>query len=520
MHLLFNRKTKLYLPLIFLVVFSLTARLTLAYFQGIEFDEAYYFQYAKYPDICHFDHPPIIGFLISLTTLNLIYCSEIFVRLGSIILGTCLIFIVFSLGKKIKNFRTGLAAAYLVTANGYINVMCSVGAYPDSPFMFFSLFSFSYYLNFIFLPPNKARNKDIFFAFSFLGLAVYSKYYALFLGLGIFLYLLFFNRVWFKSIKLYFASLIPLLFLIIIFYWQYKHGYIGIIYHGNRAIPGNNFVNFITSLIEGIVTTNPISFVLLIFAFFLYYKKQFIKLKYFYLIILCSFPLFFILCYSSLINNYGVMQHWWGYPFIFLSFISSAYYAQKFKSFRFLAIVTFFVIIGLLYVKLGLVRYTPYISDNQYLINKLTFRDRATGTALKELPGIYTDFINNHPAYKDFPIINFTYFEAAMLDYYLNRFRKNEIQVLTFGAPIQTHKYYWITKFKTKKLMDFRNGLFITTDHLINGKDLYLNSFALKYFTKVDLIERIPIYRNGKLLEYCLFYKFSGRNLYNWQNPY
>ena len=48
-------------------------------------DEVYYWTYAIQPDWNHFDHPPMVGWLIRITTLNLLWVNEVALRLGSIL---------------------------------------------------------------------------------------------------------------------------------------------------------------------------------------------------------------------------------------------------------------------------------------------------------------------------------------------------------------------------------------------------------------------------------------------------
>ncbi|HCT70866.1 MAG TPA: glycosyl transferase, partial [Bacteroidales bacterium] len=50
--------------------------------------EVYYINYALYPDLSHFDHPPMVGWLIQLFSLNLLFDSELFIRLGAVVAGT------------------------------------------------------------------------------------------------------------------------------------------------------------------------------------------------------------------------------------------------------------------------------------------------------------------------------------------------------------------------------------------------------------------------------------------------
>ena len=108
-----------------LVLLSVLIRGFLAAFLEFGNDEVYYWTYALYPDISHFDHPPMVGYLIQLTSLNLLFESEFFIRLGSVLLGGLNTWLIYIIGKKLRDELTGLYAALLYTASIRIRAMDS-----------------------------------------------------------------------------------------------------------------------------------------------------------------------------------------------------------------------------------------------------------------------------------------------------------------------------------------------------------------------------------------------------------
>ena len=111
---------------------------------SIEFgnDEVYYWTYALYPDWSHFDHPPMVGWMIQLFSLNLLFDSEFFIRLSSILFMTADTYIIFRIGKEIKSSQAGLYAALLFTASIYAFVIIGIFILPDTPLNLFWLLSF------------------------------------------------------------------------------------------------------------------------------------------------------------------------------------------------------------------------------------------------------------------------------------------------------------------------------------------------------------------------------------------
>ena len=134
------------LAVLLIVAFIIKAIAT--YSLGLGNDEAYYIAYALYPALSHFDHPPVVGFLIQLTTLNLTYYSEFFVRLGPLVLGTVSVYLIYLIGKTFKNEKAGLIAAYLATCSIYVTIICGVLIQPDSPMVFLCLLAFYFFSKF------------------------------------------------------------------------------------------------------------------------------------------------------------------------------------------------------------------------------------------------------------------------------------------------------------------------------------------------------------------------------------
>ncbi|MBI3481369.1 MAG: hypothetical protein HY015_00035, partial [Bacteroidetes bacterium] len=69
-------------------------------------DEVYYWTYALYPDWSHFDHPPMVGIVAQLFSLDLLLKDDFFLRLGPIVLSTASTWIIFLIGTKIKNAKS------------------------------------------------------------------------------------------------------------------------------------------------------------------------------------------------------------------------------------------------------------------------------------------------------------------------------------------------------------------------------------------------------------------------------
>src|SRR5882724_6789339 len=98
-----------------LILISVTTlvRLFLASQLELGNDEVYYWTYALYPDWSHFDHPPMVGIMSQVFSLNLLLKDDFFLRFGPIVLSAVSTWIIFLIGTKIKDSKTGLYAAFL-----------------------------------------------------------------------------------------------------------------------------------------------------------------------------------------------------------------------------------------------------------------------------------------------------------------------------------------------------------------------------------------------------------------------
>jgi 4-amino-4-deoxy-L-arabinose transferase-like glycosyltransferase len=191
---------KIYLAFFILLAISALIRGFIAGFIELGNDEVYYLTYAKFPSLSHFDHPPMVGLVIQLFTLNLTFDSEFFLRLASVVFGTLSTGLMFLIGRHIKNPLTGLYAALLFTASFYGFILSGTFILPDTPQVFFWLLTLLLLVKV--LPDRElisVNRKLLLLAGVAAGLAFLSKYHSLFLVIGVFVYMLFYNRRWFSA---------------------------------------------------------------------------------------------------------------------------------------------------------------------------------------------------------------------------------------------------------------------------------------------------------------------------------
>lgn len=175
----------------------------------IEFgnDEVYYWTYAMFPDWSHFDHPPMVGWFIQLFSCNLLFTHEFFLRLSSVIFMTVNTYLVYLIGKQVKNEQTGFYAALLYTASIYAFVITGIFILPDTPLTLFTLLAVLQFIKYF----QNETNVNLLLAGLFAGLAMLSKYSALFIWIGVGLYVIFYSRKEFKNPCMYLSVIISLI---------------------------------------------------------------------------------------------------------------------------------------------------------------------------------------------------------------------------------------------------------------------------------------------------------------------
>ncbi|HPR58670.1 MAG TPA: glycosyltransferase family 39 protein, partial [Bacteroidales bacterium] len=324
---------KKYLSLI--IIFSLIIRGFLAYFLELGNDEVYYWTYALFPDLSHFDHPPMVGFLIQLTTLNLWLDHEFFIRLGAVLLGGINTLLIFHITRRISGSQAGIYAALLYNASVYCFVLCGIFILPDTPQVTFWLLSLLIMVTI--LPAKEIQKKDGWLMLLLgitIGLGMLSKYTTVFLWAATGFYILFYNRTWLNKWQLYFAVLLSIIIFSPVIFWNYQHNFISFTFHGDRVSlfePGFRPDYFFTELGGQILYNNPVNFIIIIIVLIALARKKFsIDDEIKRILLLSSLPLIGIFLFVALFRQ--TLPHWSGPGYLALIVLSGIFFAEKHKN--------------------------------------------------------------------------------------------------------------------------------------------------------------------------------------------
>jgi Dolichyl-phosphate-mannose-protein mannosyltransferase len=435
-----------------LLLCSFILRAFVAGFIELGNDEVYYVTYARFPDWSHFDHPPMVGWVIQLFTLNLRFDHEFFLRLAAVVFGTVNTGLIFLIGRKIKDSLTGFYAALLFTASIYCFIVAGIFIMPDTPQVLFWLLSLWLLVDCL---PDKELTKSsrikLLFAGVTVGLALLSKYHSVFLIAGVLLYMLFYNRNWFRAKETYLAFLIALALFTPVIIWNWQNSFVSFTFHESRVGATGMRIRwdyFATELAGQFFYSNPVNFIIVLFSFIaIIRRKKFLDRSFLRLLLGMSLPLAMVFMGFSLYST--TLPHWTGPAYLGLILVAAAWLsgnAGKNPSAKLvpwpLRIALIFqlviVTVGVLQINYGIFPLKKHGIDDitMQLQGWKQLGEKFRTVAERDVK------LNRMPA--DCPILTFRWFPAANLDYYVAW--QLQKKVYSLGTLTRIHKYYWIDK--------------------------------------------------------------------------
>jgi len=215
--------------------------------QFIDFysDETYYWLWSKKLGLSYFDHPPMVAYMIKMTT----WFSDdpMFVRLSAVFMVSATAYILYMMAKKIFDEKAAIYTFYIFLSSILIVVGSTVIA-PDIPMMFF--WALTLYAAYIYLEEDK-KGYAILTGFA-AGALLLSKYTGILPLFTLFVYILLYKRHVFKDKYLYFALIIAILVFSPVLIWNYQHDFISFafqLHHGvetaEKVFQGKKFFEFV-----------------------------------------------------------------------------------------------------------------------------------------------------------------------------------------------------------------------------------------------------------------------------------
>ncbi|MBN2174424.1 MAG: glycosyltransferase family 39 protein [Bacteroidales bacterium] len=500
-----------------LISVSVIVRIFLANFTELGNDEVYYWTYALYPDLSHFDHPPMVGFMIQLFSFNLFFESELWIRLSSIVLGSVNIWLIYLIGSRINGNRTGFYSAVLYVSSLYGSVITGIFILPDTPQMFFWVLSLFYIIQMV-EPNNQIKQSNfLFIAFGITaGLALLSKYTSIFLWIGVFIYVLIYNRQKLKTGILYLSVMISILIFLPVILWNFQNDFISFTFQGGRvAISDKSFFRpdyFLLEILGEFFYNNPINVVIVILSLFSIAKRRIPINPQIKILLSIGLPLIITFLVISLFKR--TLPHWTAPGYTTLLIVAAYYLDISYQEITkkgilpsilkySLLLLGFVVILSFLQINFGLIRF-----ENPNKVSAQSLGKMDISLDIYGWRQIGTKFTSIHQrdqqngTFKSNTIISHRWFPAANLDYYAAK--PNQMNVLAIGYISAIHKYYWI---------NWQRGGFhlgmdaycITTSHDYSDPVVDFSQF----FTTVEPSDTIRIERGGKHVMNAFVYRLT-----------
>jgi Dolichyl-phosphate-mannose-protein mannosyltransferase len=495
-----------------ILFFSLIIRCILAAAVELGNDEVYYTLYARFPEWSYFDHPPMVGWVIRLFSLDMMLQHEFFIRLGAVFFGTVNTWGMYVLGKKIKDERTGIYAALLYNASIYCSIIAGVFILPDSPQLTFWLGAIFLMLEIIDNQLHHRLMLNYFLLSICIGLAMLSKYHALYLWGALGLFFLLFQPKKILDIRLWLAGIFSIVIFSPVIYWNVQNDWISFTFHENRVAPlgmSLNFTTFGQFFLGQVLYQNPFNGILVGMAFFSWHTKPYLEKEKFWLLWCLGVPLVGLFTMVSLFR--ATLPHWSGPGFLSLFLITAAFLSETTttKSNLLLKIAFCFTLlvagVGVAQINFGVfdALLTNPTNPNQLGSNDPTL-DMYGWKQLAEKAMLIIDKDANELMVKESVVIICNkWFPAAHLDFYVAMPARKKVTV--WGGLNEIHQYYWINSKRGALQKGDTAYCIVLSTHFTDPSVLYEN-----YFSCINFVGETSIFRNTRKVKSIFIYRLSN----------
>jgi 4-amino-4-deoxy-L-arabinose transferase-like glycosyltransferase len=475
-------------------------------------DEAYYYTYALYPALSHFDHPPMVGWVIQLFSLNLHFNSEFFIRLAAVVAGTINTWLMYCIGRQLRDERTGWYAALLYTASIYGFVIAGVFILPDSPQSVFWLAAVLFLLKAFGGEIDTVAKRSFLLAAVMMGLAFLSKYTTAYLWLGMIIYILVYNRKWLKTTVFYIAHVFMALLFLPVLLWNAQNNFVSFLFHSGRVEPVPAAFTpdyFLTEIVGEALYTNPVNLVIIVFAVAAYLGRKLNKDKPETALLLASaLPLIITFLLISIFRR--TLPHWNGAGYMTLIPLAALWLRSRTD-----VLLPSLLKGSLTFIILVISLATAQVLTGFIPVEKWTDNTKGKGSGdyslevygwrqlRQDFGPLAAKYESNGEMPLNAPIISYRWFPAANYSYYVAR--GTERFVMATGDTSAIHKYVWINQ--------QHGGFSLNSDawYITSSRDFRdPRQLPGLYYQKVLPPDTVTIERMGKPAYYFFIYRMKN----------
>ncbi len=493
--------------LFYLILFVSLFKLLIAGLVELGNDEVYYYTYALSPGWSYFDHPPMVGLLMRLTSLNMVWLNEVSLRLGPIIGCAISSYFIFRTGKVISNERTGWYAALIYNCSIYTGIIAGLFILPDSPQMPFWTAALFFMARLVF--NKEEKNTWLWLLLGLvIGLATLSKVHGLYLWAGFGLFILIKKREWLLNLRMYAAFIVTLICTIPILYWNVQNKFITYQYHSERVSHHDiQWDSLLREILGEFVYQNPVIFILVVVSLLWFIKKKtVISLPCKSAWLLCmSIPMVLLFWGVALFNP--TLPHWSGPAYIPFFFIGADFLAAKTgKKFPAFTNIAGSLLLISLIVAVSVIRWAPFNLGSQEKKNFGEYCPTLDLSGWKDFSDSFAVMVKKDVAEGRMkpvsPIIINKWFPGGHILFYVAR--KTEQQVIGIGKLDDLHQFAWLNE-RERKLQLGDDAYCIVPSNLpYDPVELYK-----EYFNFIEPPVTIEQVRGGSVVRYFYVYRMK-----------
>lgn len=498
---------------LWLILISIVVKLIAASWLELGNDEVYYWTYSLQPDWNHFDHPPMVGWLIRLTTFNQLWVNETTLRLGAILCAAISTWIIFRLGKLLSSERMGWYAALIYTCSVYTGFIAGLFILPDSPQMLFWTGAL-YVMAQLFMKGYDHKLSQWLLLGLLIGLATLCKVHALYLWAGFGLFLLLTSSKWLLNWRFYVGLLVTAICVLPIVYWNIRNNFITYKFHSERVTHTSLQWDMLGREIGGeFVYQNPIIFVLLLISLVAIITRRtwfpFSGNKIRTWLICMSIPMILLFWGISLFNP--TLPHWSGPAYIPLFLIAALYMEKKAKHlYPPYITISISLLIIVLVVGIALIRFSPanfgsHDKDN-YGEYCPTLDMSGWKNFSRDFQTLVKEDMSKGTMKANAPIIVDKWFPGGHLEFYTAR--TTGMNLLGVGTLQDLHKFAWLNR--ERRPLQLGDDAYCIVPSNLPMKPLQKYG---AYFTTIEAPVIINQVRGGKPVRYFYVYRMKNCKL-------
>jgi len=485
-----------------------------SFFVELGNDESYYYTYALKPQLNYFDHPPMVGILIRLSTFNLSFVNDALLRFGPTICCIISSVFIFKIGRLLYNDAVGWYAMLLYNFSIYTSIIAGWFIMPDSPQMPFWCGALYIMCKIIF--DNKDKKIWLWILLgALIGLAALSKVHALYLWGGFGLFILFYRTKWLLNWRIYIGFLVTLICLLPILIWNINNKFITYTFHAARVTNKEiHFDSLLREIVGEALYQNPVIFVLIIaalisqkFKYKTQNEKQETRNEKQWLLLM-SLPMIFLFWYISLKND--IFPHWSGPAYIPLFIIAGVYLSKNSITLYPLWVKTAGILVFTAFTGIALLaNFAPFNIGSQSKENFGEYCPTLDISGWKNFSNdfdrvVKQDFATNKMKINSSIIIN-QWFPGCQLELYTSR--KTGLPVYAIGSLDNIHHFAWLNQERIAPKIGDDAYCIVPSNNPFDVKKSYSNYFAV--IEKPDTINQI---RSGSMVRYFCIWRLKNCN--------